>query len=46
MRNLESSPWLESALLIEIKSVNVNNIRQNEFNMKIKLKQTSLNDGI
>ncbi|MBP9870865.1 MAG: PilN domain-containing protein [Nitrosomonas sp.] len=46
MRNLESSPWLESALLIEIKSVNVNNIRQNEFNMKIKLKQTSLNDRI
>lgn len=39
MRNLESSPWLESALLIEIKSITANNIRQNEFNMRIKLSE-------
>ncbi|UJP02387.1 MAG: PilN domain-containing protein, partial [Nitrosomonas sp.] len=38
MRNLESSPWLESPLLVEIKAITVNNIRQNEFNMRIKLR--------
>lgn len=37
MRNLESSPWLESPVLIEIKAVTVNNVRQNEFNLNIKL---------
>ncbi|MEK7779419.1 MAG: PilN domain-containing protein [Pseudomonadota bacterium] len=40
MRNLESSPHLESALLVEIKAISVNGIRQNEFNMKVKYKQT------
>lgn len=40
MRNLESSPWLQSALLIEIKAITVNNTRQNEFNMKVRLKRT------
>jgi len=45
MRNLESSPWLESPLLIEIKAMTVNNIRQNEFNMRIKLRRTSLDDA-
>lgn len=44
MRNLESSPQLESALLIEIKATTVNNTRQNEFNMKVKLKQTSTSE--
>jgi len=44
MRNLESSPWLESPLLIEIKAMTVNNIRQNEFSMKIKLKRTFIDD--
>ena len=38
MRNLESSPWLESPALIEIKAVTINNTRQNEFNLKIRLK--------
>jgi type IV pilus assembly protein PilN len=42
MRNLESSPQLESALLIEIKAITVNNTRQNEFNMKVKLKPASI----
>lgn len=37
MRNLESSPWLESPLLIEIKAITVNNTRLNEFNLNIKL---------
>lgn len=44
MRNLESSPQLESALLIEIKAITVNNVRQNEFNMKVKLKRTSIDE--
>lgn len=41
MRKIESSEWLESPLLVEIKAVTVNNIRQNEFNLKIKIKQPS-----
>ena len=45
MRNLESSPQFESALLIEIKAITVNNTRQNEFNLKVKLKRTSI-DGL
>lgn len=45
MRNLESSPWLESPLLIEIKAITVNNIRQNEFNMRVKLRRTSMDDA-
>ncbi len=44
MRNLESSSWLESPLLVEIKAMTINNVRQNEFNMKIKLKQASIDD--
>ncbi len=42
MRKLESSQWLESPLLIEIKAMTVNNVRQNEFNMKIKLKRVTM----
>ena len=41
MRNLESSPWLESPMLVEIKAVTVNNVRQNEFNLNITLTQPS-----
>ncbi len=37
MRNLESSPWLESPSLIEIKVATVNNARLNEFNLNVKL---------
>jgi len=44
MRNLESSLWLESPLLVEIKAITVNNIRQNEFNMRIKLRRISIDD--
>lgn len=42
MRNLESSQWLESPLLVEIMAMTVNNVRQNEFNMKIKLKRVTM----
>lgn len=45
MRNLESSPWLESPALIEIKAVTVNSMRQNEFNLNIKLKPVADSDG-
>ncbi len=44
MRNIESSPWLQLPLLIEIKAVTVNNARQNEFYMKIKLRRETV-DG-
>ena len=45
MRNLESSSWLESPLLVEIKAIKVNNIRQNEFNMRVKLRRLSIDDA-
>ena len=44
MRNLESSSWLESPLLVEIKAITINNIRQNEFNMRVKLRRLSIDD--
>lgn len=44
MRNLESSPWLESPLLVEIKAITINSIRQNEFNMRVKLRRLSIDD--
>lgn len=44
MRNIESSPWLQSPLLIEIKAATVDNARQNEFHMKIKLRRETV-DG-
>ncbi len=47
MRSLEASPWLESPALIEIKAVTVNNVRQNEFNLNIRLTSgSSSNDEI
>lgn len=42
MRNIESSPWLQSPLLIEIKAATVDNTRQNEFFMKIKLRRETV----
>lgn len=44
MRNLESSPWLESPMLIEIKAVNLNDVRLNEFNLDIRLTHASRED--
>lgn len=37
MRNVESSTWLKSPNLIEIKATTVNNLRANEFSMTVKL---------
>lgn len=36
MRNLNDSPWFESANLVEIKSATVNNLRANEFVLTVK----------
>ena len=36
MRNLEESPWLESPNLVEIKAVNLNNTRVNEFTLTVQ----------
>jgi type IV pilus assembly protein PilN len=39
MRNLEDSPWFDSAGLVEIKSATVNNLRANEFVLTVKQTQ-------
>lgn len=44
MRNVEGSPWLEQAQLIEIKAVSVNNRRLNEFVMNISLKRAKVEE--
>jgi len=44
MRNLASSPWLESPELVEIKAATVNNIRANEFSLNVKIKRQKLED--
>ena len=44
MRNLESSPWLESPILVEIKAISVEKTRQNEFSMNIKLTRSKNDD--
>ncbi len=36
MRNLDGSPWFESAALVEIKAATVNNLRANEFVLNVK----------
>lgn len=36
MRNLEGSPWFEQPTLVEIKAATVNNLRANEFSLKVK----------
>jgi type IV pilus assembly protein PilN len=36
MRNLDDSPWLEKATLVEIKAATVNKLRANEFVLTVK----------
>lgn len=43
MRNLESSPWLESPALIEIHAATVQGLRANEFNLNVQQKQPQSN---
>lgn len=45
MRNIESSPWLASPKLIEIKASTVNKKRLSEFNMTFLLKRAQLEDA-
>jgi type IV pilus assembly protein PilN len=39
MRNIESSPWLEQPVLVEIKSANVNKRRVSDFSLNFALKR-------
>jgi len=45
MRNLESSPWLESPVLIEIHAATVQGLRANEFNLNVQQKQPQSSVG-
>lgn len=36
MRNLEESPWYEKPELVEIKAATINNLRANEFTLKVR----------
>ena len=45
MRNIEASPWLEKPRLIEIKAVQVDKRRLNEFNLEASLKRAPLEEG-
>jgi len=38
VRNLSGSQWLESPALVEIKAIQVNNLRANDFILTVKLK--------
>lgn len=42
VRNFNTSNWLESPVLIEIKAVTVNNVKQNMFTLKVNLKAPKL----
>jgi type IV pilus assembly protein PilN len=45
MRNIESSPWLSSPQLIEIKAARVGSKRLSEFNMNLQLKRVQLKEA-
>jgi type IV pilus assembly protein PilN len=45
MRNLDNSPWLSNAELVETKAVQVSNQRVNEFSLNIRLKRTPGTDS-
>ena len=45
MRNLDDSPWFESASLIEIKASTVNNLRANEFVLTVKQTRQQADDA-
>jgi type IV pilus assembly protein PilN len=44
MRNLDDSPWFESASLVEIKAATVNNLRANEFVLAVKQTRQKADD--
>lgn len=45
MRNLEDSPWFERPTLIEIKAATVNNLRANEFSLKVRQTKQQAESG-
>ncbi len=45
MRNLDASPWFESARLVEIKAVTVNNLRANEFVLSVQQTRQAVEGG-
>lgn len=45
MRNLDDSPWFESAKLVEIKAVTVNNLRANEFVLTVQQTRQQADDA-
>ena len=45
MRNLDSSPWLKNATLIEVKAVTVQNIQANEFSLDVQMVSPDQNQG-
>jgi type IV pilus assembly protein PilN len=45
MRSLDTSPWFESARLIEIKAATVNNLRANEFVLSVKQTRQQADDS-
>lgn len=44
MRNLEASPWFEQPTLVEIKAAMVNNLRANEFSLRVKQSKPQAED--
>jgi len=45
MRNLESSPWLEQASLVEIKSALQNNQRLSEFQLNVNVARAKADEA-
>ncbi len=45
MRNLDSSPWLANATLIEVKAANIQGIQANEFSLDVHTVNNSGTDG-
>jgi type IV pilus assembly protein PilN len=45
VRNLSVSNWLESPNLVEIKSLTINNIKQNEFTLNVSLKAQKVEEA-
>ena len=45
MRNIESSPWLASPKLVEVRAATVGKMRISEFSMQLKLKRPTVGDA-
>jgi type IV pilus assembly protein PilN len=44
VRNLSTSNWMEQPNLVEIKSILVNNLKQNAFSINVKIKAPKVED--